>query len=247
VCLLKRHAKGIRSLLLTTALLSCVLFASAMSPTTSSFVRVGKPVVVLHASKTSITFPCPPGSRTIASSCPADLDFQVRLTSTARDFRRQPLFAYTVGVGRIIGEGATVTWDLNGVPPGVYTATVEARDNKNQRAVSSVTVTLSLCEHCLTCDGLCPQLSLLCYDEVKAGTPITCKVVIQPLSDAVKYVWSVYGYSGEDLSGRLRIRDTYVSIPTATLAGQTISVEVKVQGLDPSCNATASSQTKVKP
>lgn len=243
---MKHHAKGIRSLLLATTLLLCVLFESAISPTASTGVLVGKPAVGLQASKTSIIFPCPPGSRTIDSSCPADPDFHVRLTSTARDFRKRPLYAYTVGVGRIIGEGTSVTWDLNGVPPGVYVASVEVRDNKNQRAVSSVTVTLSLCAHCVTCDGLCPPIAVICYDEVKAGTPITCKVEM-PRSSEFKYVWSVYGYSGEDLSGRLRSRDTYVSIPTETLAGQTITVEVAVKGLDPSCNSTASSQTKVKP
>ncbi|MFY9622391.1 MAG: hypothetical protein WAM70_08250 [Pyrinomonadaceae bacterium] len=169
------------------------------------------------------------------------------MASTANGFHNEPLYVYTVTGGRIVGDGNNVVWDFNEVRPGTYTATVEVRDNKKHRALSSVTVTVKLCLDCVVCDFPCPQIIVPCYEEVKAGTPITCKAVVRPLPDAVKYVWSIYGYSGEDLSGRLKSRDTYVSIPTETLAGQTISVEVEVKGLDPSCSAKASSQTKVKP
>lgn len=245
--MLKDHPKGIRIFLLATTLSSCVLFGPAMSPTTASFVSAGKPTVVLQASKTSIIFPCPPGSRSTSNDCPSVPDFQIRLNSTATNFRKYSLYVYTVGAGRIIGEGASVIWDLDGVPPGVHTATVEVRDNKNRRAVSSVTVTLSACGHCLTCDGLCPQLFVLCYDEVKAGTPITCKVVMTAASGEGKYVWSVQDSNGEDLSGGVSSRDTYVSIPTHGRAGRTVYATVEVKGLDPSCSRTASSQTRVKP
>lgn len=233
--------------LLATALLLEALFAGAISQSASSSVLLGgKPTVALQASKTSITIRCPPGSRSISNSCPTDPDLQIRLTSTARD-GKQPRFVYTVGVGRILGDGPSVIWDLNQVSPGDYTATVEVRDNQKRHAVSSVTVRLANCTDCVHHhENFCLPISVMCYDEVNAGTPITCKVVI-PRSAEFKYVWSVYGYSGEDLSGRLKSRDTYVSIPTETLAGQTITVEVEVKGLDPSCNSTASSQSKVKP
>ena len=245
----EHHApKGVRIRLLATALLSAVLWAGAISQSASSSVLFGgKPTLALQASKTSITIPCPPGTRSISNSCPTDADLLIRLTSTGRDFGKQTRFVYSVGVGRIIGAGASVIWDLNQVFPGNYTATVEVRDNKKRPAVSSVTVRLANCTDCVHHhEGFCLPFSVMCYDEVKAGTPITCKVVI-PRSSDFKYLWSVHGYSGEDLSGRLSSRDTYVSIPTESLAGQTVHVRVEVKGLDPACSSTASSQTKVRP
>jgi hypothetical protein len=229
------------------AAVSCALLAYAMSTRAVPNEWFKKPLVALQASKTLIMIPCPRGMRTFSGACPAN-DLQITLTSNADGFRN-PDFTYTVGAGRILGERNYVVWDLSGVPPGIYTASVEVRDNKKRRAVSSVTVTVKECRDCVsdhTC--FCPPLFVMCYDEVMAGTPITCKVAMPPQREcAVQYVWSVYGYSGEDLSGKLRSRDTYVSIPTETLAGQTITVEVEVKGLDPSCSSTASSQTKVKP
>jgi hypothetical protein len=234
-----------RMRLVSLAAVSCVLLASTASPMVAANEWFKKPSVVLQASKTMIMIPCPPGMRPFSSSCPPD-GLQVSLISVTDGFRN-PLYAYTAGGGRILGEGNNVVWDLSGVLPGIYTTTVEVRDNKKHRAVSSVTVKVQECRDCVhTHENFCSPIAVICYDEVKAGTPITCKVEM-PRSSQFKYVWSVYGYSGEDLSGRLRSRGTYVSIPTETLAGQTITVEVEVKGRDPSCNSTTSSQTKVKP
>lgn len=233
--------------LISLTAVSCVVLAFATSPraVATEWFKI-RPSVVLQASKTLIMIPCPPNMRPFSGACPAN-DLQVTLISQTEGFRN-PDFAYTVGVGRILGERNYVVWDLSGVLPGIYSATVEVRDIKKHRAVSSVTVRVQECRDCVHDHNcFCPSLSVMCYDEVMAGTPITCKVAMpQQRECAVQYVWTVYGYSGEDLSGRLRSRDTYVSIPTATLAGQTITVEVEVKGLDPSCNRSASSQTKVK-
>lgn len=240
-------AKGIRILSPSGALLRCLVFAAVLSQNAWSSTLGGKPTVVLQASKTSIIFPCPPGSRSTVNWCPSEPDFEVRLTSTARDVPRQSVYAYTVGVGRIIGEGASVTWNLNGVPPGTYTALVEVRDGKKRRAGSSVAVTLSPCPHCLTCDGLCPQVMVNCYEEVKAGTPITCKVLLNPPSDGITFKWTARSSRGDDLSSTLTSRNAYVSVPTNDLAGQTVYVKVEVEGLDPSCSRTASSPTRIRP
>jgi hypothetical protein len=38
-------------------------------------------------------------------------------------------FQYKVSGGKVIGEGEEVKWDLTGVPPGVYTASVDVTSN----------------------------------------------------------------------------------------------------------------------
>jgi hypothetical protein len=133
--------------------------------------------------------------------------------------------------------------------PGIYTATVEVRYNKKHRAVSSVTVTVKECRDCVsdhTC--FCPPLSVMCYDEVMAVTPIMCKVAMpQQRECATQFVWSALDSTDQDLIERLTARDNYLSIATEGLAGRTVYATVEVKGLDPSCNRTASSKTKVKP
>lgn len=240
-------AKRIRFFLSTVALLLYVLAASVMPPgASSSALFGGKPSVVLQASKASIIIPCPPGGGGSASgTCPSDA--KTRLTAFAINFGKQPSYVYTVGAGQIIGEGDSVIWDFSGAGPGTYQATVEVRDGRKRRAVSSVTVTVTLCTDCIACGGLCPQLMVTCYDEVKAGTPITCKVVMNPASHGIIYNWTAHTGSFEDLSSTLTSRDVYVSIPTNGLAGQTVVATVEAKGIDSSCNTTASGSTKVRP
>ena len=227
----------------------CVMFASAMAPKESSArLLKTKPSVELQASKTLITYPCQPDWHSMSGACPSEVDPQVALTAVTKAFSKQSVYVYTVSGGRIVGEGSKVIWDLSEAGPGVYAAVVEARDNKKHRALSTVYVTVQICGDCV--DSLpCPTMFVTCYDEVKAGTPITCKLV---LGSAIwrapaAYEWSARGSTGEQLSGRISGRGTYISISTNGLAGQTVYATVKVKGLDPSCSATASGSTAVKP
>jgi hypothetical protein len=243
-----KQRSGLRIISLSSTLLLCVLLASVMTQKGSSNgLLKNKPSVVLQASTTKFTYPCPPDGRSISGSCPSTADLQVALTSTARDFNKQPVYAYTVTAGRVVGEGSKVTWDLNGVWPGTYTATVEVQDNKKHHALSSVMVKIENCSDCVICNSPCPPLVVTCYDQVMAGTPITCKLAMRPLVDSATYQWSVQASSGEDLSERIGGRGTSISIPTNGLAGQTVYVRVEVKGLDPSCGRTASGSTVVKP
>jgi hypothetical protein len=141
-----------------------------------------------------------------------------------------------------------VTWDLSEAGPGIYAATVEVQDNKKHRAVSTVNVTVQLCGDCVD-EWPCPVILVTCYDQVKAGTPITCKVVVgaSSRSNPITYEWSARDSSGEDISGRISVRGTYISIPTNGLASHTVYTTVKVNGLDPSCSVVASGSTAVKP
>jgi len=242
-----KQLSGPRIISLSAILLLCILLASVMTQNGSSTgLLKKKPSVVLQPSTTLITYPCPPDSYSISRACPSTADFQIGLTSIPRDFSKQPAYAYTVAAGRIVGEGIKVTWDLNDVGPGLYTATVQVRDNNKHRAVSSVTVTITNCGDCID-RWVCPTMVVTCYDQVKAGTLAVCTITMRPSSELVTYEWSVNASSGEDLSGRISRRGPSISIPTNGLAGQTVYVKVEVKGLDPSCGTTASSSMVVKP
>ena len=229
----------------------CVVLASEMvQHRASTELLNAKPSVELRASKTVLTISCPPGGCSASRTCPTTADLQVSLTATSRGLSKKSVYVYTVTGGRIVGEGSKVTWDLSNVPPGYYRVTLEVKDGKQHRAVSTVNVTVQHCPDCLThCFGWCPTISVMCYDEVRVGTPITCKVVMQSSGrpPAPTYEWSARDWSGEDLSERISGQGRLISIRTDGLGGQHLTTTVKVKGLDPSCNDTASASTAVKP
>ncbi|HKP38736.1 MAG TPA: hypothetical protein VJT71_17905 [Pyrinomonadaceae bacterium] len=230
----------------------CVLLASLLAQSGASHGLRMKPSVELHASSTKIVYPCPPSGRSISGTCPTTADFQVALTVKAKDFNKQPRYVYAVNGGRVTGEGSSVIWDLNGVAPGVYTATVEVQDGKKRRAESSVAVRIEFCSDCVICDGLCPTIIVTCYNQVKAGTPITCALKPGDRFDPIThqpytYQWSARDSDDNDLSATISRQGEYVSIPTKGLGGKAVITTVTVKELDPSCNRTAQGITLVKP
>jgi hypothetical protein len=240
----------IRHISSPTNLLVGVLLALALTQTSSANGLLKKRSVVLHASRRQLTLPCRPGDCSVSRSCPKKFEGEIKLTSEAKEFHKQAMYTYTVTGGVVVGEGSEVTWDLSGFGPGYYTATVEVRDKNKNHADSSVTVTVANCSDCITdCEDGWPTIVVICYDTVKAGTPITCRVDVGPstLSRPIAYKWSARSSRGEDLSERITSNGRYASIPTNGLAGQTVYTRVDLPGLDRSCTSAASSSTKVGP
>jgi hypothetical protein len=76
----------------------------------------------------TVTVPCPPGYHPAPGSNCSD-DMSVSVSTVARDPDNDVLtYNYTVSGGRIVGQGANVTWDLSGMQPGTYTVTVGVDD-----------------------------------------------------------------------------------------------------------------------
>jgi hypothetical protein len=85
---------------------------------------------------------CPSGVRLNASPTSVRAGQIVTLTARVSTSDDNLTFNYTVSGGRLIGQGASVKWDLSGVRPGTYTATVGV-DSSNPNcggAVDTVTV-----------------------------------------------------------------------------------------------------------
>jgi len=246
------HRFGLPTFVCAMGLLS-VLLASVMIHVRASNDLAGKkPSVELQLSKTSITLPCQPGAQSHTRSCPLSWDLQIPLVSTATGLAKDASYSYSVGAGRIVGEGSKVIWDLTGTGPGLYVIKVDVRDSKKRQAVSSGTVTISMCADCVFIEPCMFSLMVTCYEKVQAGTPITCKLTtslsLNPdTHQPYTYDWSARASNDEDLSERIRKSGEYISLPTNGLAGRTVYVRVDVKGIDPSCNSSASSSTVVKP
>ncbi|MDQ6652260.1 MAG: hypothetical protein M3Y84_05915, partial [Acidobacteriota bacterium] len=147
------------------------------------------------------------------------------------------LYTWSVTGGRLSGEGRSVTWDLSGVNPGTYTATVEVADGCCHTVPASTTVTVA---QCTDCRPGCPTVSVSCPDSVDVGSSITFTSSLSSSAN-VTYNWSVS--AGTITSGQ---GTSSITVDTANLGGQTVTATVDVGGLDPACSKTASCSTSVK-
>ena len=196
------------------------------------------PVISSFAASTaSITLPCPEG--TTSATCPTTASSSVSLTTTATDPDGDTLlYSYTVTGGRITGDGPNVTWDLSGVGPGTYTASVEVDDGCGCVTSSSTTVTIAACTDCRPI-LVCPTVNVSCPSEAQPG-PVTFTANVGPGTPPVSptYNWSVS-------AGTITSGQGTPSITVNGTGGQAITATVELGGLDPSCGRTASCTTQI--
>lgn len=102
---------------------------------------------------------------TVGGSCPTDYkcgencdDSPVVITiSIAKQESNSLRYNYTTPYGRIVGEGAKVSWDLKGAQPGTYQIKIDVIDDKSGNLLQSATKTIDVvtCDNggdrCLTC------------------------------------------------------------------------------------------------
>jgi hypothetical protein len=135
-----------------------------------------------------------------------------------------------------------VTWDLSGLQPGTYTASVEVDDGCGCVSFSSTTVTIATCPDCVP-DLVCPTVTVSCADAVDDGQPATFTANFQQGTPTVSetYNWTVS--AGTITSGQ---GTSSITVDTKGLGGQSVTATVDIGGVDPSCGHTASCTTPVR-
>jgi hypothetical protein len=200
-----------------------------------------EPTGSASASMSSITRPCPEGTR--SDTCTPS-GSEVGLTANYTDPDNDTLlYTWSVTGGKLTGEGKAVTWDLSGVANGSYTATVTVNDGNTHIVTGSATVTVADCTGCAA-PIVCPTVSVSCPSDIDQGSPITYTASITngPANVTATYNWSV---SAGTISGGQGTSS--ITVDTAGLGGQSVTATVELGGFDPSCSRTASCTTSVKP
>jgi hypothetical protein len=167
----------------------------------------------------------------------------VQLTTTASDPDGDTLlYSYNVTGGRVTGDGASVSWDLSGMSPGTYTATVDVDDGCGCITSATTTVTIANCGDCVP-NLVCPQVNVTCPSEADPNSSVTVTAAFTQGTPIVSetYNWTVS--AGSITSGQ---GTSSITVSTAGAAGSTITATVEVGGVDPSCNRTASCSFSVK-
>ena len=202
---------------------------------------VNKPANVdsLTLSSSTITIPCPAGTRS-ASGC-ADNN-TISVATHATDPENDVLtYNYTVSGGRVVGTGANVSWDLGGVQPGTYTITSAVDDGCGVcGATKTQTVTVAQCADCKQICS-CPTLSM--SGPTGVTTPGMDMTFTATSSGDVTYNWSVS--AGTIKSGQ---GTSTITVDTAGLAGQSVTATVDISGANfcTDCPKTASETAPVQ-
>jgi hypothetical protein len=85
-------------------------------------------VTEMTLSRTEVTASCPNGQVPREGAVCSD-KMNAQVTTTAIDPEKDVVtYSYTITGGRIVGQGAKVTWDLTGAAPGTYTVTAGVDD-----------------------------------------------------------------------------------------------------------------------
>jgi len=176
---------------------------------------------------------------TILTLCPEDAaraEDKVRLRSETTGFTTGTRYTWTTTGGRITEESdGSAVWDLAGVAPGAYTATLEV-DNGTDTACRAFTSASIVTRPCAPVRVQCPAISISCPETVEAGQPVTLSANISGARADVQPVfnWTVSG--GTIIGGQ---GTSAITVDTTGLGGNSFTANVQVEGFDRTCPLTA--------
>ena len=192
-------------------------------------------VTNLTLSQTEIAAPCPSGFVPREGQVCSD-NMTVQVTTTAVDPENDVLtYNYTVSQGRIVGQGANVSWDLTGVAPGQYTITAGVDDGCGVCGQTQTrTVTVAACDCVpIAIPCVCADVSITGPSGlIIAGETMTFTANTSG-GNVGTYTWSVD--NGEIISGQ-----GTNTITVRTTAGQTgnVTATLNTTGDCPECAKT---------
>jgi hypothetical protein len=163
--------------------------------------------------------------------------------STNPGVDEQSKFEWSVTVGKLTSVGNVLSWDLKGVVPGVYTATVKVSDQHAGTGSAQQQVTVVDCGPCSQNSSPCPVISVSCPDEIDPSASLKFLTTVSGgslLSTPITYLWTVS--SGKIVNGE-KSKDLEVALPSDE---EEIRGTVFVGGFDPRCATIASCTSKIK-
>lgn len=197
-------------------------------------------VTDLTLSETRVTTKCQPGFQAVEGSNCSD-DMAVDVKTTAVDPENDVLtYNYTVSGGRIVGQGANVSWDLTGAQPGTYTITAGVDDSCGvcgKTQTRTIEVANCVCKEVCTC----PTLSVTPPAGVTtAGETMTFTANVSGGSQpSVTYNWTVTSGTITEGQGTPVIRVA----TTPEMAGGSVTATVQISGICDVCTERTASET----
>ena len=144
---------------------------------------------------------------------------------------------------RADGGRATAVWNLEGVRPGVYTATVEINTGLEGDACMAFTSVPVVVRPCVR-KPWCPNVSIYCPDTVTLGQPITFTAEAAGGTPGVTPTFNWTVSEGTITSGQ---GTPSITVDSTGLGGRAITATVEVLGYNLTCKATCTTQVPSPP
>ena len=171
-------------------------------------------------------------------------DARVRLLATASSREGRPLrYKWTTNGGTLSGQGANTTWDLSGLPKGVYQAVVEVDDGRDRDCVAFSTASIVVTD----CPPpppriTCPNVTVSCPDGASEGGSVRFSAGMGRSAPGVNptYNWTVS--AGRIISGQ---GTPSITVDTTGLAGQTVRADLDLGGFGVPCPASCATSIPI--
>ena len=217
------------------------VFAGRRDDRQAEIINVPANVTNVTLSEAEVTLPCPAGFRPAEGETCSD-DMSVNVATTAVDVENDVLtYNYTVSGGRVVGQGANVSWDLSGVRPGSYTITAAVDDGCGLCGQTQTrTITVRECKCVQECS--CPTVNVTGPSEItQPGSSMTFSANVSGgTQDSVTYTWTVSAGTIESGQGTPSITVS----TTPDMAGGNVTATVTVGGPDPACKCEGLSDSE---
>ena len=188
-------------------------------------------VTAVALSDTNISLACPQGFRSRSGAC--NDSTSVSVTTTAVDPENDVLtYNYTVSGGRIVGTGASVSWDVSGLAPGTYTITAGVDDGCGLCGKTQ-TQTITIAE-CADCERICECPALSVSGPAGVTVPGDAMTFTATASGGnqpnLTYNWTVSAGTIESGQGTPSI-----TVRTDNTMRGNVTATVTIGGTDPNC------------
>lgn len=221
----QRHLSG---LLMLLALVGLHIFATEALAQKVRETFVYAPPMVSLAADQSVIKTCE-GDMT-----PAVVHLNASATSLGGNNIR---YRWTTSAGRIDGDGSSVIWDLAGVKPGSYNASLAISMGSAEETCEAFVNTAVLVKCPPLPPPVCPSVNISCPDRVTPGQPVTFGAALTGGSGNVTPVYNWTVSAGKIIEGQ---GTNSIKVDTTGLAGQSITATLSMGGYDLDCSATCS-------
>jgi hypothetical protein len=172
----------------------------------------------------------------VVSTCAGSAS-QVKLNARASSPNGNPIrYAWTTTGGRITGDGPVVTWDLAGVAPGVYRASIEIATGIVEgecQAFTSTSVVVKACPPII--QPSCPNVEIACPTNIALDQPLTFSAKVSGGTPVISPIYNWTISAGTILEGQ---GTSVITVDTKGLAGQTIKATLSMGGHTLDCSAS---------
>lgn len=172
------------------------------------------------------------------STCAAGGSTVARLSARASSPGGLPIrYRWSTTSGRIDGDGPEVTWDLSGLAPGTYKASVDIYTGSNDDECNAFAVTRVVVIPCPPPPRpVCPNVEIICPTNIGIDQPLTfsSRITGGSATDTPPiFNWSVSAGTIIEGQGTPTIR-----VDTTGLAGQTVKATLSMGGYTLDCSAS---------